>query len=67
MKDEYDFSQGERGKFYRPNVTLRLPVYLDADVQAFLDKVAQKQGADVQQLVNDWLRANIQFVASQIA
>ena len=67
MKDEYDFSQGERGKFYRPNVTLRLPIYLDADVQEFLDKVAQKQGADVQQLVNDWLRANIQFVASQIA
>lgn len=67
MKDEYDFSQGERGKFYRPNVSLRLPIYLDADVQEFLDKVAQKQGADVQQLVNDWLRANIQFVASQIA
>ena len=32
MKDEYDFSEGERGKFYGPDATSNLPVYLDADV-----------------------------------
>jgi len=29
MKKEYDFSKGERGKFYKPNVKLNIPVYLD--------------------------------------
>jgi hypothetical protein len=29
MKSEYDFSKGERGKFYRPDVELNIPVYLD--------------------------------------
>lgn len=33
MRDEYDFSKGERGKFYHPGAELRLPVYLDAGVQ----------------------------------
>ena len=36
MKDEYDFSKGERGKFYRANARLNLPVYLDADVLDYL-------------------------------
>jgi hypothetical protein len=34
MPKEIDFSGGIRGKFYRPNARLRLPVYLDAEVQA---------------------------------
>ena len=33
---EIDFSGGTRGKFHRPNVRLKLPVYLDADVQSCL-------------------------------
>lgn len=32
MKDEYDFSKGERGKFYRPGLKLQLPVYLHDEV-----------------------------------
>jgi len=32
MKKEYDFSKGERGKFYRPDIQLNLPVYLEPDV-----------------------------------
>ena len=32
LKKEYDFSKGERGKFYRPDVRLNLPVYLDDDI-----------------------------------
>lgn len=43
MKPEYDFSKGERGKFFRPNTELRLPIYLNADVQAYLiERAAQK-------------------------
>ena len=33
MKKEYDFTKGERGKFYRGNVQLNLPVYLEPDVK----------------------------------
>jgi len=33
MKPDYDFSKGERGKYFRPNSELRLPIYLNADVQ----------------------------------
>ncbi len=32
MKKEYDFSKGERGKFYRPDAELSIPVYLEPDV-----------------------------------
>jgi hypothetical protein len=32
MKKEYDFSKGERGKFFRPDAVLNIPVYLEPDV-----------------------------------
>ncbi|MEO8925886.1 MAG: hypothetical protein ABI306_01870 [Caulobacteraceae bacterium] len=34
MKDEYDFSKGERGKFYHPAATLTPPVHLDPEGNA---------------------------------
>ena len=33
MKPEYDFTKGERGKFFRPDAEIRLPIYLDTEVQ----------------------------------
>ena len=44
MKSEYDFSQAERGKFFKTNAELRLPIYLDADVQRYLTARAADQG-----------------------
>jgi len=35
MKKEYNFSKGERGKFYRPDIQLNLPVYLEPDVKQY--------------------------------
>ena len=32
MKKNYDFSKGERGKFYRPDAELSMPIYLEPDV-----------------------------------
>lgn len=64
MKAEYDFSKGERGKFYRPEATLNLPVYLEPDVDTFMRQVSQKTGKDVEKLVNEWLRSNIKLVES---
>lgn len=62
MKDEYDFSKGERGKFHRPNATLNLPVYLDADVLDYLSAKAKAKGIAVNDMVNDLLRKNIALI-----
>jgi hypothetical protein len=53
MKKEYDFSKGVRGKFYRKDVALRIPVYLDPEVATFLRKVAEDRGTEVGRIVND--------------
>ncbi len=64
MREEYDFSKGERGKFYRPDAELNIPVYLDEDVAAFLRTLAAQKGTDVESIVNDWLRQSIRLVES---
>ena len=46
MKSEYDFSKGERGKFYHPDAELRLPVYLDPDVAEFMPACCKKKYGD---------------------
>ena len=35
MKKEYNFSKGQRGKFYRPGVRLNLPIYIDQDLRGY--------------------------------
>ncbi len=64
MRKEYDFSKGERGKFYRAGVKLSLPIYLEPDVEAFVRKYANKKKVDRQKIVNKWLRSNIEMVKS---
>lgn len=32
MKEEYDFSNAEQGKFYVPLDELQVPIYLDKDI-----------------------------------
>ena len=56
---EIDFSGGARGKFYRPNARLNLPVYLDADVQAYLVALAARKGIPLSDLANDMLKKDI--------
>ena len=64
MRKEYDFSKGERGKLYRPDAELNIPVYLDEDVASFIRKLAEQKGTDVESIVNDWLRQSIRLVES---
>ncbi len=64
MKKEYDFSTAEKGRFFKPDTTFHLPVYLEEDIELFLQHLAEEKGLDVQQLVNEWLRANIQLIKS---
>ncbi|PZV06960.1 MAG: hypothetical protein DCF21_22235 [Leptolyngbya sp.] len=64
MKAEYDFSRGERGKFYNAQAEFELPIYLEADVSAMMERLAEESGLEVQALVNEWLRANLKLVES---
>lgn len=62
MREEYDFSKGERGKFYREDAQLNLPVYLDAQVQAALAALANAKGVDISVLANDLLKKDIELI-----
>ena len=62
MKPEYDFSRAERGKFYRKDAEIRLPIYLDAKLQHRLEQVAKKRGKDLGEVVNQILTEEVERV-----
>jgi len=62
MKESYDFSQGQRGKFYSPDAEFELPIYLESDLIDALQKAADAKGTDIQTLTNDWIRKNIALI-----
>ena len=61
MKKEYDFSGGARGKFYKPDVKLNLPIYLDQEVLAFIESIASKRESDISSVVNEILRSDMRL------
>jgi len=61
MKQEYDFSKGERGKFFRENAKLNLPVYPDEEVRSYLQERAETKGVEIAQLVKKMLRQDIKL------
>lgn len=62
MKKEYDFSNGARGKFYRPDAKFNLPVYLDGEAQEFVQRIAESKRTDVSAVVNRLLRSDMELV-----
>jgi cytidylate kinase len=62
MRREYDFSKAVRGKFYRKDADLRLPIYLEPKLQSKLERIARKKGKDVGEMVNQLLRKDIEFL-----
>ena len=62
MKSEYDFSKAQRGQFFHKKTTSSLPVYLDEEVQNYLQECAQLKGVEFSQLVNDMLRQDINLI-----
>jgi len=61
MKEKYDFSKGERGKFFRSDMKLNLPVYLDDDVLEFVEKITKRKNIDIQTVVNQLLKSDIKI------
>ena len=64
VKAHYDFSVGERGKFYRADAEFHFPVYLEPDVNDFLSKLAKQKKVAVDELVNELSRADINIIQS---
>ena len=62
MKDQYDFSKAERGKFFRPEAVLVPPVHLDPEILAFLTARAEARGVSLSELVNSLLRKDIELI-----
>jgi hypothetical protein len=62
MKDEYDFSNAERGRFFRKDAVLVPPVHLDPEVLAFLTARAQARGIPLSDLVNELLKKDIALI-----
>jgi len=61
MKKEYDFSKGERGKFYRPAKKLEIPVYLSGEVKKFFAAPAGRRGnVNIDRVVNKILKKEIE-------
>lgn len=67
MKKEYDFSKGIRGKFYRPDAELYLPIYLERETLEILKKLSKKKGVEMSAIVNEWIRKDISIVETIMA
>ncbi len=61
MLEEYDFSDGIRGRFYEPK---KIPVSLrlDNDIVLYFKKLASEQKVPYQTLINALLRKKLQEV-----
>jgi uncharacterized protein (DUF4415 family) len=55
LKNEYDFSKGIRGRFYRPK-KISTSIRLDNDILLYLKKIASEKKVRYQTLINTILR-----------
>ncbi len=62
MKEEYDFSTAEQGRFYRPIDELEIPVYLDKDVKKFFYQRTAGRNIDLKQIVDTILRKEMDLL-----
>ncbi len=61
MKDDYDFSDSIRGRFYKPK-KIPTTMRLDNDIILFLKKEASEKKIAYQTLINNLLREHMQIV-----
>jgi hypothetical protein len=66
MQDEYDFSHGERGKFFHVREEILLPVYLDQSLQLALTDLAKARGVELSVLANTLLKQDIDRLQSSL-
>ncbi|MFA7566934.1 MAG: hypothetical protein WCY01_07885 [Alkalispirochaeta sp.] len=57
MKEEYDFTGAERGKFYVPDAEFQIPIYLESESLSFVEEIARRKGIGISVVVNDLIKA----------
>ena len=62
MRDEYDFTDAVRGKFYRKAAVHIPPVHLDPVVAKYLQKRADARGISLSELVNEFMKKHIEII-----
>lgn len=61
MKKEYDFTNAEQGKFYRPIEKLNIPIYLDDDVKQFFMKNIKQTNFSLNATINLLIKKDIEI------
>ncbi|MBE0499774.1 MAG: hypothetical protein IBX43_11190 [Campylobacterales bacterium] len=62
MEKEYDFTNAEQGKFFRPIGELDIPIYLDEEVKRFfLEKMKNTKEFSLNTVVNSLLKQDIEI------
>jgi hypothetical protein len=63
MKKEYDFTNAEQGKFYRPIDELDIPIYLDEEVKNFFMKNIKDKASDfsLSNTINSLIKHDIEI------
>ena len=63
MKKEYDFTNAEQGKFYRPLEELDIPIYLDKEVKEFFAQRLRNKGRQfsLNEIINSLLKKDIEI------
>jgi len=63
MKKEYDFTNAEQGRFYRPLEELDIPIYLDKEVKKFfLENLRDKDSRfSLNEIINSVIKKDIEI------
>ncbi len=63
MKTEYDFTNAEQGKFYRPIEELDIPIYLDKEVRKFFfENIRDKDRSfSLNEIINSLIKKDIEI------
>ena len=63
MKDEYDFSNAEQGRFFRPISELDIPIYLDQEIKDFFIENRKKDNVSfsLNKTINNLIRYDIEI------
>ena len=63
MKEEYDFTNAEQGKFYRPIEELDIPIYLEKEVKEYFFRNLKKKdnSFSLNKIVNSLIKKDIEI------
>jgi hypothetical protein len=62
MKKEYDFSKGVRGKFSNLDGEFNLPIYLEPEIDRFIQRLSDEKKLDRSQVVNRLLKKDREII-----